>query len=154
MKCEDMMNTITEYKLAALIEKSAAVVYDFLYSKRVANREPIMKSVITCLNSWAEEMGCTYKIMPYVFMEFNKNVSAINAYSSKQLMTFRNSERPMNAKQGMTNIISAVKVMVEKADNIQEGSYMFLWMAFKNILSHYGASKEEKDIIASYLLNI
>lgn len=154
MKCEDMLFTITEYKLAAIIEKSAAVVYDFLYSKRVANREPIMKSVITCLNSWAKEMNCTYQIMPYVFMEFNKNVSAINAYSSKQLMTFRNSERPMNAKQGMTNMISAVKTMAEKANNIQEGSYMFLWMAFKNIFSHYGASKEEKDVIASYLLNI
>lgn len=154
MKCEDMLFTITEYKLAAIIEKSAAVVYDFLYSKRVANREPIMKSVITCLNSWAKEMNCTYQIMPYVFMEFNKNVSAINAYSSKHLMTFRNSERPMNAKQGMTNMISAVKTMAEKANNIQEGSYMFLWMAFKNIFSHYGASKEEKDVIASYLLNI
>lgn len=154
MRCEDMLNTITEYKLAAIIEKSAAFVYDFLYSKRVENRQPIMKSVITCLNSWAKEMRCTYQIMPYVFMEFNKNISAINAYSSKQLMIFRNSDRPMNAKQGMTNMVSAVKTMAEKAENIQEGSYMFLWLAFKNIFSHYGASKEELDIIASYLTNI
>lgn len=146
---EDILNTITEYKLASLMESSASLVYKFLYQRRISERVEIMKNVIACLNFWGKQMNCSYEISRFLYSDFCKNMSVINKQTSKRLMEFRVSERPQNAKQGMDNLLLACESLKGNVGNINENAHTYLAIAFEHIFNHYGASKEElAEVIA------
>lgn len=134
---EDKVNTITEYKLASLIEASASFVYKFLYEQRIPDRREIMKDVITCLNYWGKEMNCSYKINVFMYVDFDKNINVINMRTSKSLSSFLHAKRTYNAKQTMDSILLAATAVKENVP-VNEKSKPYVRVAFKKILNHYG----------------